>query len=83
MASDELLNCPLCQGHGRISRAEVLAALTDRNLRDKVEKYVAEITSAEGALAGVGTKGAGEQDFEKQVHTWNPQLPIWRRSPKE
>ena len=23
------------------------------------------------------------RDFEKDVHTWNPALPIWQRSPKE
>ena len=23
------------------------------------------------------------RNFEKEVHTWNPTLPMWRRSPKE
>jgi hypothetical protein len=34
-------------------------------------------------LAEVGVNGSGERDFQKEAHSWNPQLPIWRRSPKE
>jgi hypothetical protein len=37
------------------------------------------LLNAEQQAVGVGA-GA---DFQKQVHSWNPQLPIWRRSPKE
>jgi hypothetical protein len=60
-----------------------MGALTDRNLRDKIEKYLAELTSAEGTLAEAGVKGTGERDFQKAVHSWNPHMPIWQRSPKE
>ncbi|MBZ5706162.1 MAG: hypothetical protein LAN63_12475 [Acidobacteriia bacterium] len=83
MASDDMLKCPLCQGHAQISRADLIGALTDRNLREKIEKYLAEITSPEDTLAEVGINGSGARDFQKEVHSWNPQLPIWRRSPKE
>jgi hypothetical protein len=83
MASDDMLTCPLCQGHAQISRANLIVALTDRGLREKIAKYLAEITSAEEALTEVGVNGSGERDFQKEVHSWNPQLPIWRRSPKE
>jgi hypothetical protein len=35
-------------------------------------------------LAGSsGSNGHQSRDFFKDVHTWNPKLPIWRRSPKE
>lgn len=83
MASDDMLTCPLCQGHARISWADLISALTDRNLREKIEKSLTEITSAEEALTEVGVNGSGGRDFQKEVHSWNPQLPIWRRSPKE
>jgi uncharacterized protein YfbU (UPF0304 family) len=23
------------------------------------------------------------RDFQKDVHNWNPQVPMWNRSPKE
>jgi ribonucleoside-diphosphate reductase subunit M1 len=42
--------------------------------------YAAMSTSAELAAAGAGSN---VRNFEKEVHSWNPQLPIWRRSPKE
>jgi hypothetical protein len=83
MAMEDMLNCPLCQGHARVSRSELIGMLTDRNLREKIEKYLAELTSAQEKLAEVGVNGSGARDFQKEVHSWNPQLPIWRRSPKE
>jgi uncharacterized protein YfbU (UPF0304 family) len=31
-------------------------------------------------MVGVGPK---VRNFEKEVHEWNPTLPMWQRSPKE
>jgi hypothetical protein len=81
MANDDAIKCPLCQGHSRINRTELIGLLTDHNLREKIEKYLAELLQTEPAA--VGAKRPESTDFEKDVHTWNPQLPIWRRSPKE
>jgi hypothetical protein len=81
MANDEVLQCPLCQGHSQVNRAELIGLLTDRNLRAKIERYLAELQS--GEPVPVGANRGESRDFEKDVHTWNPQLPIWRRSPKE
>jgi hypothetical protein len=33
-------------------------------------------------LASVGATQSGT-DFQKDVHSWNPCVPMWRRSPKE
>jgi len=82
MANDDLLKCPLCQGHAQIERAELIGILTDRNLREKIEKYLAELMGT-GEPASVGAKRPESSDFQKDVHSWNPQMPIWRRSPKE
>lgn len=82
MANDDFLQCPLCQGHSQVNRTELIALLKDHNLREKIEKYLAELQQAEEP-AGVGAKRLESRDFEKDVHTWNPQMPIWRRSPKE
>jgi hypothetical protein len=81
MANDDLLKCPLCQGRSQVNRTELIGLLTDHNLREKIEKYLAELLQAEPAT--VGARRPESTDFEKDVHTWNPQLPIWRRSPKE
>jgi hypothetical protein len=82
MANDDFLTCPLCQGHSHVSRAELIGLLTDRNLREKIETYLAELVQP-GEPAGVGATQSPSRDFQKDVHSWNPQLPIWRRSPKE
>ena len=79
---DDILTCPLCQGHAHVSRSELIGLLTDRNLREKIEQYLAEITPL-GEAAGVGVHQPQSHDFQKDVHSWNPQLAIWRRSPKE
>ena len=81
MANDEILKCPLCQGHAEVKRSELIALLSDRTLPEKAEKYLAELLHAQNELAGVSVHGP--RDFQKDVHTWNPQMPIWRRSPKE
>jgi hypothetical protein len=33
-------------------------------------------------LSTVGATQSGS-DFQKDVHSWNPCVPMWRRSPKE
>ena len=80
MAHDETLKCPLCHGHGEVTRSTLITLLTDRSLPEQAEKYLAELLNAQNELAGVHAPG---RDFQKEVHSWNPQLPIWRRSPKE
>jgi hypothetical protein len=82
MANDDLLKCPLCQGRSQVNRNELTALLTDRHLREKIGNYLAEVLHVEEPAA-VGAKRLESKDFEKDVHTWNPQMPIWRRSPKE
>jgi hypothetical protein len=80
MANDDILQCPVCRGEGQVRRSQLIALLSDNQLPEKVEKYLAELLGApETAAAAKGAK----RDFQKEVHSWNPQLPIWRRSPKE
>jgi len=81
MANDDLLKCPLCHGHSQVDRTELIGLLTDHHLREKIERYLAELLQTEPAA--VGAQRLESKDFEKDVHTWNPQMPIWRRSPKE
>ena len=52
-------------------------------LREQIERYIAELLkSPVEDLASVGATQAG-RDFQKDVHSWNPCVPMWRRSPKE
>jgi hypothetical protein len=80
----DLLTCPLCQGHGELRREELIERRRNDELQTKIDGCLEESqpeTTAE--LATVATHEAGQRDFQKDVHTWNPQLPMWRRSPKE
>lgn len=81
MANDDLFKCPLCHGEGQVKRSELITLLTDNQLPEKVEKYLTELLDAhhEAVALADGTS----RNFQKEVHSWNPQLPIWRRSPKE
>jgi len=53
--------------------------LTTPELRKRLNARIGEILES-AELAGVGAR---TRNFEKEVHEWNPQLPMWRRSPKE
>jgi len=86
MNDQDLLRCPLLQGLDSMHRAQLIGLLNDSGIREKLEQCLAEHTTAAAAsgqpLAScTQEKPAG--DFEKQVHTWNPQQSPWNRSPKE
>jgi hypothetical protein len=77
---DEVVQCPLCQGHGEMRQSELAASVTDQGLKKRIEACL-DVISAINAEVDAGE--AKPRDFQKEVHSWNPQLPIWRRSPKE
>jgi hypothetical protein len=79
MPHDDVLKCPLCQGRAEVHRSELIGLLTDRSLPAQAEKYLAELLNGATMLTHAGPA----RDFETAVHSWDPQLPIWRRSPKE
>ena len=72
------VKCPFCEGRGELTRPELAERLTNKELRRRLDARIAEIL--EDNVATVGPK---VRDFEKEVHSWNPTLPMWRRSPKE
>ena len=84
MVNDDLVKCPLCGGFTHVDKPELLAALHDPKIIQKVERYVAELLrSSAGELADVGASKQQSKDFNRDVHHWNPNVPVWRRSPKE
>jgi len=52
MANHDVLQCPLCHGHAQVSRTELIGLLTDRNLREKIEKYVADLLNTGDFASG-------------------------------
>jgi hypothetical protein len=83
----ELLKCPLCEGHGEIRLREVLQLLRDQLLEDKIQRGLSKnptTDSESNAELELATAALPERrNFQEDVHSWNPQLPMWRRSPKE
>lgn len=83
MINDDLVKCPLCGGFTHVEKPELLAALNDPKIRQQVETFAADLLrSGAGELATV-TAGPQSRDFNNDVHKWNPNVPVWRRSPKE
>ena len=73
--NSETLKCPLCEGHGTVHRKEVPTRLANAAwIQDQLQQ------AAEPQLVAAGNL---VRDFQKEVHTWNPELPMWRRSNKE
>ena len=75
----EKLKCPLCEGRGEVLRSEIVERFRNPELRKRPDARIAEILEA-GEMAGARRQ---VRDFEKDVHSWNPTLPMWQRSPKE
>ena len=73
------LKCPFCEGRGEVLQSEIVERFTHPELRKRFYARIAEILEA-SELAGVGPR---TRNFEKEIHAWNPALPMWQRSPKE
>ena len=83
MINDDVVKCPLCGGFTHVEQANLLAALKEPRVREQMEKYISELLkSPVDELAPVGATQKG-RDFQKDVHSWNPCVPMWKRSPKE
>jgi hypothetical protein len=83
---ETVLVCPLCHGHGEIRQSELSDLFTGDGLRTRISRCLAAAgptPQEDGDLVAAGARESGSRDFQKDVHSWNPQLPIWRRSPKE
>ena len=80
MKDEDLLKCPLLQGLDAMHRAQLLGLLNDSGLREKLEKCLSQ---HEGSEAPECAQPAGPRDFDKRVHSWNPQELVFGRSPKE
>jgi hypothetical protein len=85
MNDQDLLKCPLLQGLDPMHRAELIGLLNDSGVREKLEQCLAEHTKAAGSCEQPAAARVQRQpgEFEKEVHSWNPQRSAWNRSPKE
>ena len=80
----DALKCPLCEGRGEVRRSQLIEFFSDPDLKSKIDAYLTEIIpGAEENAELVGVVGREPRNFQKDVHSWNPSLPMWQRSPKE
>ena len=85
MNDQDLLRCPLLKGLDPMHRAQLIGLLNDSGIREKLEECLAEHTKSAGSSQEPAPACAQRQagEFEKEVHSWNPQRSAWNRSPKE
>jgi hypothetical protein len=85
MRDEEFLKCPLIEGLDGMHRAELLGLIENSTVREKLEKCVSHLAQAttEAQESFGNPEKQQPMDFKKEVHTWNPTQPIWRRSSKE
>jgi len=83
MKDEDLLKCPLLHSLDAMHRAELLGMVNDSCLREQLEKCLTQHLQAEGEPVTCAEKTSEPRDFEKEVHSWNPQRLIFSRSPKE
>ena len=83
MVNDDVVKCPVCGGFTHVERLDLLQMLKEPRNRELIGKYIAELLkSPVDKSSTVGATQSG-RDFQKDVHSWNPCVPMWRRSPKE
>ena len=75
------VKCPVCEGEGELLPSAVVEMFVNPELRNRLDARIKQIVEICNSQAPAG-KGK-DLNFQKEVHTWNPALPIWRRSPKE
>jgi len=83
MINDDVVKCPLCGAFSHIEQPDLLAALKNPQLREQIERYIAELLKSPVEELSPVSATPAKRDFQKDVHNWNPCVPMWRRSPKE
>jgi hypothetical protein len=82
MVNDDVVKCPLCGGFTHIEQTELREALRNPRLREQVELYIAQLLKSTAEDLTAVSAQAG-RSFQKDVHSWNPCVPMWKRSAKE
>lgn len=77
------VRCPLCEGHGEVRRSQLTEFFSDLELNSKIDSYMAVVEAPVEQPELVAATVREKRDFQKDVHNWNPQVPMWNRSPKE
>lgn len=64
-ATSDVVTCPLCQGHGKLERTNVVTRLTDEEFNRTLQNYIDEVTYGPMELRD---PMAAERDVVTVVH---------------
>ena len=79
-----LIDCPLCEGNGRLRRSELAARLADHGFEAKVTECRHELQESESQrLKTRRTASDAPADFKEEVFQGHSTRILWRRSAKE
>jgi hypothetical protein len=78
------IECPLCEGKGRLRRSELSAKLADHEFEAKLTACRQELQHSESLqLKARHTASDVPADFKEEVFQGRSTHIMWRRSPKE
>ena len=72
------VQCPLCEGKGRMHRSELAAKLADHEVEARLTACRQQLVKAE-----TGQQSEAESDFRREVLKGPVTRILWRRSSKE
>lgn len=75
------VQCPLCEGKGRMKRSELAAKLADHEVEATLTACRQQIVKEQGGRSSLGDEAAS--DFKEEVLKGPVTRILWRRSPKE
>src|ERR1700746_523913 len=70
------IKVPPCEGHGEVRRSQLTEFFSDPELKSKVEGYLAVVAGPAEKPDLVAATVREKRDFKKDVHNWNPQIPM-------
>jgi hypothetical protein len=79
-----LIDCPFCEGKGRLKRSELAARLADHEFEAKLTQCRHELQESESlCLKARPTASDAPADFKEEVFQGQSTRILWRRSAKE
>ncbi len=76
------VRCPLCEGEGELSCAELAAKLKDPLLQERISGWLQALENHAEQPAAEPVGVAVEGEFAAEVRSASRRI-LWRRSPKE
>jgi hypothetical protein len=77
----DVLQCPVCEGRGELSKKVLLERLSENDLANKVKSYLSDFVEADHKEEKPGMPTA--EAVKHDAKAWNLTHFLWRRSLKD